>query len=640
MTKMDFAYRKVVVENIGGLHHIETEILPGLNIMEQPNASGKTSFLRAFSLLVTPSGIHNDLGYILRSMSSEGFVYIIDKDKNEIRKTIVRNQNNIVVSGQDMFTPEVSELVKRFAIGGSDNEILSAIRSGKNLRSLIAVDTNIIEKLKYEIRVKESELVKLSDELKIAQNAPHEKLSAEKKKRILMEEIKELEQKHAILKKQHDSIALSNVENSGISNEKLKAKSSELQQIDSKINDSNRNVESKNEKIEKLSREIHSIRRNLDRLGNVDSHEIDRIDKDVENIEYQIQKFASEISSLDMTAQAARNLVKHLEDNPPTDKLLDALSDDFHVSCPLCGHDSGIKTIKKQIESITEKRAKIQSTIKKLEQEKHGLIKERNFLIQKKSEISEAISLLRSKEMAINQEGHSINTIDQTIDELKLKKERLNLEIIELSKSINEQFVSVTMDLAKINEAIGNKKSTLDQLNEDILHYDRIIQELDSKKQFIADLKKDLDDTKSQLHKIELRIQEQFNKAIQEIYFTLGFDSNVSRIFLDQNYDLLVSRKTDKDSIYRDMDSIKTLSKSELEVIGLTIMISGYIVNNLREYFPCILFDELTFLDTNRLKSLMDYMGKITDSVVLTKLPPETDTMKKGQVRISSKTIT
>jgi len=637
---MDFAYRKVVVKNIGGLHHIETEILPGLNVMEQPNASGKTSFLRAFSLLVTPSGIHNDLGYILRSMSSEGFVSIIDKDKNEIRKTIVRNQNNIVVSGQDMFTPEVSELVKRFAIGGSDNEILSAIRSGKNLRSLIAVDTNIIEKLKYEIRVKESELVKLSDELKIALNAPHEKLSAEKKKSTLMEEIKELEQKHTILQKQHDSIALSNVENSGIINEKLKAKSSELQQIDSKINDSNRNIEFKKEKINKYSREIHSIHKNLDRLGNVDSHEIERIDKDMGNIEYQIQKYASETSSLDMTAQAARNLVKHLEDNPPTDKLLDALSDDFHVSCPLCGHDSGIKTIKKQIESITEKRAKIQSAIKKLEQDKHGLIKERNFLIQKKSEISEAISLLRSKEMAINQESHSINTIDQTIDELKLKKERLNLEIIELSKSINEQFVSVTMDLAKINEAIGNKKSTLDQLKEDILHYDRIIQELDSKKQFIADLKKDLDDTKSQLHKIELRIQEQFNKAIQEIYFTLGFDSNVSRIFLDQNYDLLVSRKTDKDSIYRDMDSIKTLSKSELEVIGLTIMISGYIVNNLREYFPCILFDELTFLDTNRLKSLMDYMGKITDSVILTKLPPETDTMKKGQVRISSKTIT
>jgi hypothetical protein len=184
-------------------------------------------------------------------MSSEGFVSIIDKDGNEIRKTIARNQNNIVISGQDMFTPEISELVKRFAIGGSDNEILSAIRSGKNLKSLISVDTNLIEKLKYEIRVKESELVKFSDELKIALNAPHEKLSAEKKKSTLMEEIKELEQKHTILQKQHDSIALSNVENSGIINEKLKAKSSELQQIESKINDSNRNIEFKKQKINK-----------------------------------------------------------------------------------------------------------------------------------------------------------------------------------------------------------------------------------------------------------------------------------------------------------------------------------------------------------------------------------------------------
>lgn len=153
-------------------------------------------------------------------------------------------------------------------------------------------------------------------------------------------------------------------------------------------------------------------------------------------------------------------------------------------------------------------------------------------------------------------------------------------------------------------------------------------------------MKKDVENTKAELHKIELRIQEQFNQIIPEVYSILGFSSNISRISLEQNYDLMVSRKTDKDSIYRDMDSIKTLSKSELEVIGLAVMISGYIVNNLKEYFPYILLDELTFLDNKRLKALMDYMEKIAVSIILTKLPPETEKIGQRRIDIASDALT
>jgi chromosome segregation ATPase len=263
---MDFENTKVVVENIGGLHHIETEILPGLNVIEQPNASGKTSFLRAFSLLLTPSGNYKDLEYILRSMSAEGFISITDHNGNLIKKTISRNKNTITVAGDDLVSPEISTLVKRFAIGGHDNEILLAIRAGQNLKSLIGTDNNIIEQLKNEIKRKESNLTALTEDLNKDANAPHQKILSEKKRDALLKELSQLEEKYTALKKQHDSIAMTGVESETDSKEKLKSKSAELQQIVSKINDSNKMIKNKTALIEKLSKEIQSLRNSIEQI--------------------------------------------------------------------------------------------------------------------------------------------------------------------------------------------------------------------------------------------------------------------------------------------------------------------------------------------------------------------------------------
>lgn len=628
---MDFENTKVVVENIGGLHHIETEILPGLNVIEQPNASGKTSFLRAFSLLLTPSGNYKDLEYILRSMSAEGFISITDHNGNLIKKTISRNKNTITVAGDDLVSPEISTLVKRFAIGGHDNEILLAIRAGQNLKSLIGTDNNIIEQLKNEIKRKESNLTALTEDLNKDANAPHQKILSEKKRDALLKELSQLEEKYTALKKQHDSIAMTGVESETDSKEKLKAKSAELQQIESKINDSNKMIKNKTALIEKLSKEIQSLRNSIEQIGEVDTRETDKINKEIQNIEYKIQKAISQQSTLDMTIQTAKKIIKDLEENPQAN-ILDSLSENSHVPCPVCGQDAGIKIIKNHINSLMDQRARTQTSITNFEKEKANISKKLDELIQKKTEITTTISLIKSKEAAINNENSNIGIMNQAIEKMEDDTEKLNAEIKKLSKSINNKVVNVTIDIAKTTESIGQKKTAIENLNDEIKSYDAVIRGIDNKKLSVAEMKKDVENTMAELHKIELKIQEQFNQIIPNVYSILGFGSNISRISLEQNYDLVVSRTTDKDSIYRDMDSIKTLSKSELEVIGIAVMISGYIVNNLKEYFPYILLDELTFLDNKRLKALMDYMEKIAVSIILTKLPPEVE--KIGQRRI------
>lgn len=74
-----------------------------------------------------------------------------------------------------------------------------------------------------------------------------------------------------------------------------------------------------------------------------------------------------------------------------------------------------------------EKRAKTQTTISKLESDKAVLSKKQDILIQKGSEITTAISVIKSKEATINNENGNISLISQAIEKLEDSKENLTL---------------------------------------------------------------------------------------------------------------------------------------------------------------------------------------------------------------------
>ena len=62
---------------------------------------------------------------------------------------------------------------------------------------------------------------------------------------------------------------------------------------------------------------------------------------------------------------------------------------------------------------------------------------------------------------------------------------------------------------------------------------------------------------------------------------------------------------------------------SSIEVVGIIVMLSGYIVYGLNKFFPIMILDELTFMDKIRLDKLIEYISEIVETVILTTLSPE-----------------
>jgi peptidoglycan hydrolase CwlO-like protein len=132
-----------------------------------------------------------------------------------------------------------------------------------------------------------------------------------------------------------------------------------------------------------------------------------------------------------MTIQTAKKIIKDLEENPQAN-ILDSLSENSHVPCPVCGQDAGIKIIKDHINSLMDQRARTQTSITNFEKEKANISKKLDELIQKKTEITTTISLIKSKEAAINNENSNIGIMNQAIEKMEDDTEKLNAEIKKL----------------------------------------------------------------------------------------------------------------------------------------------------------------------------------------------------------------
>ena len=141
-TKKRFDDFSIITQNIGGLADSTINLKTGLNVVEAPNASGKTSLLRAFLLSVIPVN-SSGYGYILNTGTKKGFVQIEDSNGKIIKRELTRMPRGVTIKGDNLIDESLQPLAQRFAIGGPDNKLLNAVRSGQNLKELLLEHTNV-----------------------------------------------------------------------------------------------------------------------------------------------------------------------------------------------------------------------------------------------------------------------------------------------------------------------------------------------------------------------------------------------------------------------------------------------------------------------------------------------------------------
>ncbi len=69
------------------------------------------------------------------------------------------------------------------------------------------------------------------------------------------------------------------------------------------------------------------------------------------------------------------------------------------------------------------------------------------------------------------------------------------------------------------------------------------------------------------------------------------------------------------------MNSVKSLSKTEREVAGLILLLSGYRAFKVAEKYPLFVIDEISFMDPQRLKEFIDHIKETAQTIILTTIP-------------------
>lgn len=645
--------------NIGGiLGKKKINLTKGaLNIIEGPNASGKSSIAKG---LMAVLGLDNralrvgnyskiwaiearNLGIlpekgghragILHAHASRGEVFLREKSL----------ERRLIIEGSNKIYPDVNANSNFLLVGvlTPNSWLYTAISRPGDMRNE-SIFKNYITKLsakadKYEsvgVLIQEyySQIHKLQNEIK-----KRKAMIPSLKKEIeqLKKEIKELNQKKDSLitmigtdkedKKHEISKLKRNLEKLEKEKEDLKQEIIELTTFQEGIK---REIKQKEAEVVLLIKRLEEIKKTLSQIEKELSNP-----PDLENIEHEISSLQEERSRLQALADLYYIALENIKEKS-----------ELSV-CPLCGMGTlnashvehhlqetknKVSMIEKRLRELASKKTQIERNIKKLERLYESL----------SSEEKEIRARIGSLKQHIDTRKVELQNSTIKLKDLKKQLEKVNMKISELKELLRKENPELIAELDKISRKIDEKEKILKHKESQYttLGYVEIYgisMELDTAQQILEVVAKELSSAYryayNQAEKIRQEARKQFNTMINDVLKRIGF-SEFKKIYLDKDYILNVQYVASTGEIK--ILQPYALSESERVVIALVLMLAlnkvyreniNYIViDNMYEHFDQYRTDEI-------LKLLNEYAKQEQVTVVLTRT---TSNVNNIQVRV------
>ncbi|MFX0085222.1 MAG: ATP-binding protein, partial [Candidatus Hodarchaeota archaeon] len=127
---------RVILENIGGIGKLGLDFKKGKNLIKAPNATGKSSFVKGIELLNMSREKIEKRRYYLNLFTTSGLVKI-EQDGEAIceRRFSAQSGDKLIVNGAPFHSE--GHKVNLFTLGTPENELITAITTGKKLESLL-----------------------------------------------------------------------------------------------------------------------------------------------------------------------------------------------------------------------------------------------------------------------------------------------------------------------------------------------------------------------------------------------------------------------------------------------------------------------------------------------------------------------
>ncbi|MCS3924559.1 archaea-specific SMC-related protein [Methanosalsum natronophilum] len=620
---MDLKNFKIQVKNIGGIESHELDFKKGLNVIEAPNATGKTSFLRAFQVLMIRNGLVKDKNYFLKSGNKKGYVKIIDGDGIEYVKSLEYIDNRTLnFKGDNLFDENMGHLITRFAIGNNTNTLLTTIRNGGDIRNAIIEHTNLdeLEAREHEYNVS---LQKYRQEMKTLQSELKRKDELINQKGELNSQIKQVEKEiHLIEMSSKDDDVQDNESHQQYMD--LKSSYTNLVQSIAKLKSS---IENKEFQLKNLNQEVRNKENELENLKEFNPEKVMELksqhsmlkSKLSENTE-KIDTVNVYIDNLEKTLHSDHTIIDQYNEQMNEKLLETGLLGKSKKTCPTCGSRTDDENLKKHLQhlhsissDLIETNNKIKNQIYQVQQELDDVESQQSKYNKYRSELNRTYLQVNELESDLVTEKEKLEQYQQDLTILKDKLDSVSKKHNDKKTGLNNNYIELKAKHGILKEKMDETESMLEALATKQDQLNNIKSKLNS----LQDKKKEVVKEKEYL---QSAVRTTFNENINHIKDIIGFENikNVRLEVLNDKYNLVVVREEEKKP---DRYSLQTLSTSELEVVGLIVMLSGYLAYKVNEKFPVLILDELTYLDVDRLTKLMDYLQQKVESIILTKLP-------------------
>lgn len=610
----------VDITNLGGIDSLGASLPPGVSLLSGENASNRTSFLQ--SVAAALGGDRS--AATLKSDADEGSVSLTVGDVEGTR-TYRRTPAGVSRSGDPV--TDAAELVDTYVSIFADNPARQAVRNGgENLRDILmrGVDTAEINANIHQLKHRRSAI---EDKLNEVESAKSRLPSLEERRTNLESEL-------ASIESEIESVE-ADIDDYDASNEDIEAAERHLDELES-LRDRLQRTQSEIEVTESTIAEAEAEKASIEAdLESLDVPEADRstLEERRRELEDEIAARKRAITDLNDIISNNRGLLDGgdvleefgTDDGNPT-AALDPTSST--VRCWTCGTEVDRATIEGRIETLTDVRNEKNEELKSLTQERDTVESSLESIDAKWAKRDRLESDLEDVTQTLEAERETQEQLETEAEDLRADIREAEASVEEMSELRNAELADLYQRLSRLNHERGQVETQLSSVESEI---ESVRDTVDQEGSFRADretIEAELDEMRNRIDDVEREVVEAFNEQMDDLVERLDYD-NISRVWIERvgadgdtsSFDLHVVRETVDGSVYE--DTLETLSESEREIIGIVVALSGYLVHDLEETVPVVLFDSVEAIDANRLQVLFEYVNDYAPTIITALLPEE-----------------
>ena len=617
------------IQNIGGIHEERVTFDQGITLLTGPNATNRTSLLRALS------GVLGGSAGVLRRGADSGQVTLAVDDVQYTRR-YERIKNTVRTSG-DPYT-EDETVVDLFVSLLEDNPIRQAVRSGDDLTDLLLapVDT---DELESKIASLQSERKRVDERLNSIDRERKRLPKLEERRANLKEKISEVESKLDDLRAQTEDVDTSEGET-----EEIDSIRREFEETQTDLRQTESELETQRSIREELESDLEEVREELVKL-NLRQDELKEVKQDIEHLQGRETELSTTINELSTISKQNRDVLAGDETViseliVENSKVSELNPEGQSIECWTCGSQVERQAITSQLEAIEqltdEKRderrevrsqlSELQSRRDKIEQE----ITRHQELTDRKTEIQQG---LEERADAISELVEDAESLREKLADKQSELEAARTEDTDTELDLYEEVSDLEYERGQLEQELRDVDDDISEIEYQLGKYDELQARRD-------DLTDQLESLRSRIETIERETVETFNQQMETVLDRLAYE-NIARVWLerrktgtDTTFDLHIVREDESGTVYE--DSVDHLSESEREVVGIVVALTGYLAHDVQEQTPVLLLDSLEAIDAARIEELVDCIKSNSEFLVVALLEEDAATFDESYHRLDA----